>query len=197
VEAGGHVAGQVATMVLVPRVVDAVAPTPVVAAGGIADARGVVAALALGADGVVLGTRFLATPEAAAHSLYKEKVVAATEEDTVLTMLFGGGWPNAPHRALRTPFVEQWLGKEARGQEQRADEPVIGEAPLGGQRVPVPRFWAAPPTADASGDVGSMSLLAGQSVGLVGGIKPAVDVIRELAEDVERIVRRLGGLIRS
>ncbi len=197
VEAGGHVAGQVATMVLVPRVVDAVAPTPVVAAGGIADARGVVAALALGADGVVLGTRFLATPEAAAHSLYKEKVVAATEEDTVLTMLFGGGWPNAPHRALRTPFVEQWLGKEARGQEQRADEAVIGEASLGGQRVPVPRFWAAPPTADASGDVGSMSLLAGQSVGLVGGIKPAVDVIRELAEDVERIVRRLGGLIRS
>ena len=122
---------------------------------------------------------------------HKEKVVAATEEDTVLTMLFGGGWPNAPHRALRTPFVEQWLGKEARGQEQRADEPVIGEASLGGQRVPVPRFWAAPPSADASGDV------AGQSVGLVGGIKPAVDVIRELAEDVERIVRRLGGLIRS
>src|SRR5947199_2420678 len=93
VEAGGHVAGQVATSVLVPRVVDAVSPTPVLAAGGIADARGVVAALALGADGVVLGTRFLATPEAAAHSLSKETVVAATQEATVLTMLFGSGCP--------------------------------------------------------------------------------------------------------
>src|SRR2546426_275686 len=69
VEAGGHVAGQVATMVLVPRVVDAVTPTPVVAAGGIADARGLVAALALGAEAVALGTRFLATPEAGAHDL--------------------------------------------------------------------------------------------------------------------------------
>src|SRR5207244_3222361 len=188
VEAGGHVAGQVATIVLVPRVVDAVAPTPVVAAGGIADARGVVAALALGADGVVLGTRFLATPEAAAHSLYKEKVVAATEEDTVLTMLFGGGWPNAPHRALRTPFVEQWLGKEARGQEQRADEPVIGEAPLGGQRVPVPRFWAAPPTADASGDVGGEGLL--ERLRAAGGT--AAD---GLLEDVDGPVGHAGRLV--
>ena len=92
--------------------------------------------------------------------------------------------------------MEQWLGKEAQGQGQRADEPVIGEASLGGQRVPVPRFWAAPPSTDASGDVGSMSLLAGQSVGLVDGVKPAADVIRELAEDVERIVHRLGGSIR-
>jgi nitronate monooxygenase len=69
VEAGGHMAGQVSTMALVPRVVDAVAPTPVVAAGGIADARGLVAALAPGADGIIMGTRFLATPEANAHPL--------------------------------------------------------------------------------------------------------------------------------
>jgi Dioxygenases related to 2-nitropropane dioxygenase len=105
VEAGGHIAGQVSTMVLVPRVVDAVSPVPVAAAGGIADARGLVAALALGAEGVVLGTRFLATPEAAAHPIYKQKVLEATEEDTVRTTLFGRDWPNAPHRALRTAFV--------------------------------------------------------------------------------------------
>jgi NAD(P)H-dependent flavin oxidoreductase YrpB (nitropropane dioxygenase family) len=98
---------------------------PDVAAGGIADARGLVAALALGAEAVVLGTRFLATPEANAHPLYKHKLVTATEADTVLTTLFGHGWPDAPHRTLRTPFVETWLGQEARGNASRPDEPVV------------------------------------------------------------------------
>src|SRR5262249_32454672 len=84
-EAGGHVAGTVGTVVLVPRVADTVAPIPVVAAGGIADGRGLAAALALGAEGVVLGTRLLASTESNAHPAYKEKLVFATEEDTVLT----------------------------------------------------------------------------------------------------------------
>src|SRR5262249_2490289 len=173
VEAGGHVAGQVATSVLVPRVVDAVAPTPVVAAGGIADARGLVAALALGAAGVVLGTRLLATPEARAHPAYKQRVLDACEEDTVRTTLFGYGWPRAPHRALRTPFVNQWLAEEARGSEERADEPVVGEIRFAGQVVPLPRFASFPPNADASGEVESMAMLAGQSVGLVRALAPA------------------------
>src|SRR5215470_17815975 len=110
VEAGGHVAGEVSTLALVPRVVDAVAPRPVAAAGGIADARGVVAVLALGAQAAVLGTRFLASSEARAHPHYKHMVLEASEGDTVRTVLFGYGWPNAPHRTLRTAFVRQWLG---------------------------------------------------------------------------------------
>jgi NAD(P)H-dependent flavin oxidoreductase YrpB (nitropropane dioxygenase family) len=126
VEAGGHVAGEVSTMVLLPRVVDAVAPMLVLAAGGIADARGLAAALCLGADGAVMGTRFLATPEANAHPLYKAKLVAATEEDTVRTVLFGHGWPNAPHRTLATGFVREWLDRESETQGSRADEPIIG-----------------------------------------------------------------------
>ena len=192
VEAGGHVEGRVGTMVLVPRVVDAIAPVPVAAAGGIADARGLVAALALGAQAAVLGTRFLATPEAAAHPLYKERVVAATEEDTVHTLLFGGGWPDAPHRTLRTPFVEQWLGQEARGQEQRPDEPIVGETRMGGMPIPVARFMSLPPSADATGDIASMSLLAGQSAGLVLDVKPAAAIVHELEENARRIVARLG-----
>jgi len=88
---------------------NAVAPLPVAVAGGIGDARGVVAALALGAEGVVLGTRFLATREANAHPEYKQKLLEANETDTVRTILFGHCWPNAPHRTLRTSFVEQWL----------------------------------------------------------------------------------------
>jgi len=195
VEAGGHIAGTVTTLALVPRVVDAVAPTPVIAAGGIVDARGLVAALALGAEGVVLGTRLLATPEAAAHPIYKQKVLEATEEETVRTTLFGGGWPNAPHRVLRTPFVEQWLSQEARGSEQRPDEPVIGETSFGGRRIPVQRFMGLPATAEATGDIESMALLAGQGVGLVHEIKPAAEIVQELVEGARRVMtQRLSGL---
>ncbi len=191
VEAGGHVEGRVGTMVLVPRVVDAIAPVPVAAAGGIADARGLVAALALGAQAAVMGTRFLATPEATAHPLYKEKVVAATEEDTIHTLLFGGGWPDAPHRALRTAFVEEWLGREARGQEQRPDEPIVGETRMGGMALPVTRFASLPPSAETTGEIASMSLLAGQSAGLVGEVKAAAAIVRELAEGARRIIGSL------
>ena len=119
VEAGGHVAGEVSTLALVPRVVDAVAPRPVVAAGGITDARGVVAVLALGAQAAMLGTRFLASAESRAHPHYKQRLLEADEGGTIRTILFGHGWPNAAHRTLRTAFVEQWLGQEARGQESR------------------------------------------------------------------------------
>lgn len=196
---GGHIEGKVTTMALVPRVVDAISPIPVVAAGGIADARGLVAALSLGADGVVLGTRFLATIESNAHPLYKKRVLEATEEDTVRTTLFGHGWPNAPHRTIRTAFVEAWLGKEERGNESRSDEPVIGETRIGGQPVPVVRFKGFPPSKDASGDIESMNLLAGQGVGLVNEIKPAATIVRELVKGVQEIIDQLlkGVLARS
>jgi NAD(P)H-dependent flavin oxidoreductase YrpB (nitropropane dioxygenase family) len=189
-EAGGHVAGKVTTMVLVPRIVDAVRPVPVAAAGGIGDARGLVAALALGADGVVIGTRLLATHEANAHALYKQKILQASEEDTTLTTLFGGGWPNAPHRALRTAFVEQWLPQEGRGSEQRPDEPTIGETDFMGQRFPVQRFASLPPEGGTVGEVDSMAMLAGQSVGLANDIKAAAAIIKEMVEGAAEIIHR-------
>ena len=187
-EAGGHISGTVSTMVLVPRVVDAVTPAPVVAAGGIADGRGLAAALALGAEGVMLGTRLIATTECNAHEVYKQKVTVASEEDTVRTTLFGNGWPNAYHRTLRTSFVEQWLPEEKRGSEQRSDEPIIGETSLGGVRIPLARFGGIPPARDASGDVECMNFLAGQSVGLVQEIKPAAEIVREVVEQAARVL---------
>jgi nitronate monooxygenase len=195
VEAGGHIAGQVTTMTLVPRVCDAIAPTPVVDAGGIADARGLVAALALGAEAVVLGTRFLATPEARAHPIYKRKVLAATEEDTVRTTLFGHGWPDAPQRTLRTAFVDHWLPEESRGSEGRTDEPIIGQTCVGGQPVPLLRFMGFPPSLDATGDIESMNFLAGQSVGLVREIKPAATVLHELIAEANDIIARRFGAV--
>jgi NAD(P)H-dependent flavin oxidoreductase YrpB (nitropropane dioxygenase family) len=198
VEAGGHVAGQVATMALIPRVVDAVSPTLVVAAGGIADARGLVAALALGADGVAMGTRFLATPEANVHPIYQEKVLAASEEETVYSTLFGHGWANAPHRSLRTAFVEAWQGKEVPVQELQHESAVIGQTEMAGQSMPIPRFASLPPGRKASGDIEAMSLLAGQSVGLVHEIKPAASIVREMVSGARQIIeQRLGGLLAS
>jgi nitronate monooxygenase len=94
--------GEVATSVLVPAVVDAVA-VPVLAAGGIADGRGIAAALALGAEGAVLGTRFVASDEM--PSFYKERIVGARETDAVHTRVFSTGWP-APHRVLRNEALE-------------------------------------------------------------------------------------------
>jgi nitronate monooxygenase len=190
VEAGGHVAGTVSTMALVPRIVDAVAPTLVLAAGGIADARGVVAALCLGADAVVMGTRFLATPEANAHPAYKAKLLAATEEQTVRTILFGHGWPDAPHRTLRTRFVEQWLGRENETQGSRADEPIVGQTTIAGQAMPVQRFVGIPPNQHATGDIESMDLLAGQSVGLVAEIQPAGELVRQITRGAEELISR-------
>src|SRR5215475_1530813 len=196
VEAGGHVAGEVSTLALVPRVVDAVAPRPVAAAGGIADARGVVAVLALGAQAAVLGTRFLASVESRAHPHYKQRVLAADEEDTVRTILFGHGWPHAPHRTLRTAFVEQWLGHEERGQESRPDEPVVGQTLISGQPMSVLRFMGFPPNAEASGDIDAMDLLAGQGVGLVREVKPAGQIVRELVEEARHIISQgLAGLV--
>lgn len=197
-EAGGHVAGEVSTLALVPRVVDAVAPRSVAAAGGIGDARGVVALLALGAQAAVLGTRFLVSIESRAHPHYKERLLMANEGDTVRTILFGSGWPNAPHRTLRTAFVQQWLGQEARGQESHPDEPVVGQTVIGEQPMPVRRFESMPPKCDASGDIDSMCLLAGQSVGLVRAVQPAGEIVHELVEEARQIIeQRLVGLLES
>src|SRR5262249_34615595 len=188
VEAGGHVAGEVSTLTLIPRVVDAISPTPVAAAGGIADGRGLVAALSLGAQAAVLGPRFLASTECGAHPHYQERVLAATEADTVRTTLFGYGWPNAPHRTLRTAFVSDWLGREARGQESRPDEPPVGQTVIAGQAMPVLRFMGFPPNPDAPGNIDSMGFLAGQGAGLVREVKPAAEIVRDLVADARAII---------
>ncbi|WP_458185372.1 NAD(P)H-dependent flavin oxidoreductase [Haladaptatus sp. NG-WS-4] len=107
-EAGGHVQSEVATMPLVPRVADAVPETPVVAAGGIADGRGIAAVLSLGADGAWLGTRFLATEEARVHRLYRRRVLEAEETETTYSTLFDEGWPSVPHRVIENSTVTEW-----------------------------------------------------------------------------------------
>jgi NAD(P)H-dependent flavin oxidoreductase YrpB (nitropropane dioxygenase family) len=107
-EAGGHVWGEIGTLALVPAVADAVSPVPVIAAGGVADGRGLAAVLALGAQAAWLGTRFLTAVEAATHDDYRRRVMAAGAEDTVHTLCFDGGWAGAAHRVLRNRTWSDW-----------------------------------------------------------------------------------------
>jgi NAD(P)H-dependent flavin oxidoreductase YrpB (nitropropane dioxygenase family) len=189
-EAGGHVRGTVATMPLVPAVVDAVSPTPVVAAGGIADGRGLAAALALGAAGAWIGTRFLASHEATIHPRYRERLFGANENDTVfLESLFDIRWPNAPHRTLRNQTVEAW---EAAGRPQSGKRPGEGEV-IGTSRSigSILRYQSYTPGTDVEGDVDAMSLWAGQGVGLVSKLQSAAEIVREIAGEAEATLRRL------
>ena len=142
-EAGGRVRGEVAMSVLVPAVRDAVGDLPVIAAGGIGDGRGVAAALVLGADGAWLGTRFLATPEANAHPIYREQIVAATETDTVVSELFDLGWPDAPHRTLANSTTRAW---ERAGRPAPPDRPGEGEVVAERKGEPIHRYSDTIPT---------------------------------------------------
>ncbi|HYL34344.1 MAG TPA: nitronate monooxygenase [Bryobacteraceae bacterium] len=182
VEGGGHIAGMISTLALVPRVVDAIAPRPVAAAGAISDSRGIVAVLALGAQAAVLGTRFLASAESDAHPEYKQRIVAARESDTIRTTLFGRDWPDAPHRVLRTPFVE-------RG-DVSGSTPV-GMLHLGPGPIPILPGAPVPPSRATSGDIASMPLYAGQGAGLVNQVEPVAEIMRKLVAGAEQIVARM------
>jgi NAD(P)H-dependent flavin oxidoreductase YrpB (nitropropane dioxygenase family) len=189
-EAGGHVRGTVATMPLIPAVVDAVFPTPVVAAGGVADGRGLAAALALGASGAWIGTRFLASHEATIHPRYRERLLQANENDTVyVENLFDVRWPNAPHRVLRNQTVEVW---EAAGRPPSGKRPGEGEV-IATSRVsgPIVRYQSYTPGSDAEGDIDALSLWAGQSVGLLSKVQSAGDIVREIADEARLVLQRL------
>jgi nitronate monooxygenase len=173
-EAGGHT-GRVSTLPLVPAVVDAVAPIPVVAAGGIADGRGLAAALMLGAEGVWIGTRFLATHECGTSDAYKARVVNASGGDTVLTDLFdiatGMPWPDGVSgRAIRNQFSQRWEGRE---DELRA--------------------WAAEHrdeyrNLEPAVETAEKAIWAGEAASFVRGFEPAGDVVRELARDATSVL---------
>lgn len=182
-EAGGHVWGQIATLPLVPAVVDAVAPIPVIAAGGIGDARGVAAVLALGAQAAWVGTGFLLATEAPVHEEYRRRLIAAAETDAQwYADLYDVGWPNAPHRALRNATAETW---EAAGRPDSGSRPGEGESiarrPSG---ETIARYSSAMPLEGTTGEVDALSLWAGQSVALATTTRPAADIVAELVSQI-------------
>jgi NAD(P)H-dependent flavin oxidoreductase YrpB (nitropropane dioxygenase family) len=185
IEAGGHVRGTISIWELLPATVAAVAPTPVLASGGIGDGAGIARALQLGAQGVSLGTRFVASEEANVHAEYKARIVASTAADTVYTEgLFDIGWPDAPHRALRNRVHEEW---------EAAGRPATGSRPGEGTSIGIRRYpWAerewiryspGMATADFDGDVDYAPLWAGESCSVVNDVKPAGAIVHDLVRE--------------
>jgi len=174
-EASGHVRGTIPAMKLLGEVISAV-DVPVLVAGGIGTGRAMATALAAGADGVRVGTRFVAAVEAAAHPEYVKALIAAEAQDTVYTEAFSVGWPDAPHRVLRSSIMaaEAFQG-DAVGETSRLD----------GTRVQVPRFHICVPDKTTTGAIAAMPLWAGESVGAVKRIQPAAEILRELVEEAE------------
>jgi nitronate monooxygenase len=177
-EAGGHVRGETSLLPLLSSVLD-VARVPVVAAGGIATARGLAAVIACGCGAARMGTRFVAAAESRAHPAYVKALLAASAADTCLTEAFSVMWPNAPHRVLRSAIAAARV----------LTEDVIGEAHDAEQVIPIHRFSVIPPTSTTSGHIDAMALYAGESVTSVTAVQPAAAIISELVTGAERLLR--------
>ncbi len=181
-EGGGHVGWQ-ASLPLIPMIVDAVAPIPVLAAGGIADGRGLAAALALGADGVLLGTRFLASKESPLHANFKQAILDSDGHDTLLSeipdLAAGIVWPGAMIRSKRNRFIERWAGRDWALRQNQAE--ALAQIREARQR----------------GDVDEAPLTMGQDAGLIHDILPAGEIVARIARQAEEILAaRLPRLLR-
>lgn len=174
-EAGGHI-GELTTMVLVPQVADAVS-IPVVAAGGIADSRGAVAAFALGADGIQVGTRFICSTECIAHDNYKQAVLKAKDRDAVVT----GRSTGAPVRALKNKLTREYERLEKEG----APFEEIEALGVGGLR-----------RAFQEGDAETGSLMAGQSAAMVTKIEPCADIIKSYFNGTATVIEAINSKLR-
>jgi nitronate monooxygenase len=186
-EAGGHVLAERSIWETLPTTVRALGTTPVIASGGIADGRAIARAMKTGAQGVSLGTRFVACEEAGIHPHYKRRIVEATAADTEFSEdLFDGGWPEAPHRFLKNKTYYRWVA---------AGRPPSGKRPGAGDRIGTLRLpWAERvahrydagmlvPTFD--GDPEDYVMWAGTSVDQVRDLKPAAAIIRDLVRETE------------
>ena len=166
------------------------ASVPVLASGGIANGKGLAAALSLGAQGVSLGTRFLCSEEAFASPAYKERVARAAAGDTVYTKLFNVGW-DASHRVLRNRTVAEWhaAGRPADG-ARPGEGAVIGRAPRGGENVSLIKYASnSYPSAGFEGDIDDAVLYAGESCSLIDNIKPAAEIVSDLVSEAEQTIR--------
>ena len=163
-------------LALLDAVLDAVT-VPVVAAGGIATARGVAAVLAAGADGARVGTRFIAAAESDAHPAWVEAVIAARAEEAVVSTLFNTGLPEpGPHRVLRGSIEAA----------EALPDGQVGVIRVAGLELPVSRFSAQPPTRESTGTIAAMPFYAGQSAGAVRAVQPAAEIVAELMAGVTR-----------
>jgi nitronate monooxygenase/enoyl-[acyl-carrier protein] reductase II len=183
-ESGGY-GGVVSTMPLVPQVVDAVRPLPVIAAGGITDGRGLAAALMLGAQGVNVGTRFLATKESPIVDSWKQAIINASAQDAVKADVWNDITPDMGTkgygtvvRALRTPFLDEWSAK--RDEAQRS----------------LPQLREQIAAAGAQGTFHDLMIFGGQSAGAITNLPSAADVVASIVAQAEEVLRGAAAFVR-
>lgn len=193
-EAGGHNRAEASTMTLFPRIRRRFPGLRLLAAGGIVDGTTMAAALALGADAVWCGSRFLASKEAEAHDAYKGRVLAADVGDTAILSIYGPEWPDQLMRAIVNDGARAALGRETEATKD-AEGQFIGSTVLNGQTVPVPRYSAILPTPDFDGDIEQACLTAGQSAGNIDEILPASEIVRRMTAEANSVLQRLTGAI--
>ncbi|GAA2208917.1 nitronate monooxygenase family protein [Nonomuraea monospora] len=193
-EAGGHNYGGLPTMVGVPAVVDAVGGRALVlAAGGITDGRQVAAALCLGADGVWVGTRMVASREARVHPEHHRRLVAAAGDSAVLTSIFGPEFPRFnPMRLQRNRVVAEWDQRLAEIPADLGSLEEVGTTVVQGQRTPVRKFPLMLAVAETEADWEEMPWLMGQGVGLIHDVKPAAEIVRDMMAQAEAVLTRFG-----
>ncbi len=189
-EAGGHNFQGLSdapqgNFALIPTMRDALGDDVLLlASGGIADGRGIAAALTLGADGVWVGTRLVATDEAAVNSEHKRRILAATGTDTVYSHIFGPNDPDFnPMRLLKNGVVKEWNHRLSEVPKDNTNSAVIGSTMMGGEEMILRKFNVLLPTPDTKGDWEEMPFLAGQSVGLVNDILPAQQVVERMMNE--------------
>jgi len=172
-EGGGHV-GVMSSLILTPQVANAVAPIPVLAAGGFADGAGLAAALMLGAEGILMGTRFLATTEAPVPERHKRALMESDGQNTLLSeipdLVSGQLWPGAYGRVMRNRLIETWTGREG---ELRAQRAAVADRAN---------------SARSQGDIDEMVLWGGQSAGLIASIEPVAVVVDRIVREAETII---------
>ncbi|WP_437807268.1 NAD(P)H-dependent flavin oxidoreductase [Sorangium sp. So ce1078] len=192
-QAGGHAQATMKTKSLVRDIRGGVDPALLLAAGGIADGAGVVKALWYGADGVVVGTRLVASTEAYAHPDYKARLVAAGAGATAIQTFFGPEWPGQRQRVLRNRVVRRWAGRESLIPSPPPAPATIGTTVLfpGVLDVPyeMPKFSAIVPTPDTVGDLEEMDMPAGsESVLSIASVKPAAEIVAEMMTEAQELL---------
>lgn len=192
-EAGGHVLGNVTTMVLVPAVAAKVS-IPFAAAGGIANGKGILAALTLGASGVSIGTRFLMSDEAEVHARFQQLIAGANESDTVYSdQLFNIGWDNAPHRIIRNSTVNNFEKTNDMSNRPGEGETIAYRA----DNTPIERYSDVFPLTGMTGDIEGMALYAGQSAGLVDTVQPVSQIMYDLVSELNTQYENLTALFQT